>query len=238
MAGDAGANFGWSFAMLRLVIGNKNYSSWSMRPWLAMQVAGIAFDEVLIPLYDGDYKAAILRHSPTGKVPCLIDGDLRVWESLAILEHLAERFPDRGLWPADGAARAEARSVAAEMHAGFSAVRRLLPMNLARPIAPRALTSEAAANVTRVLAIWRSCRERFGAGGPFLFGAFSAADAMFAPVVTRFRTYDVAVDEDAAAYMAAVESLPAFKAWKAAALKEPWVIEASEVDWPEVKRMS
>jgi glutathione S-transferase len=224
--------------MLRLVIGNRNYSSWSMRPWLAMKVTGIAFEETLIPLYEGDYKAAILHHSPTGKVPCLIDGEARVWESLAILEHLAERFPDRGLWPADLAARAEARAVSAEMHAGFSALRRLLPMNLARPIERLALTPEATANVARILTIWRACRGRFGAGGPYLFGAFSAADAMFAPVVTRFRTYDVAVDEDAATYMAAVESLPAFKAWKAAALKEPWVIEASEVDWPEVKRMS
>ncbi|NJL08592.1 MAG: glutathione S-transferase family protein [Methylacidiphilales bacterium] len=224
--------------MLRLVIGNKNYSSWSMRPWMAMTVAAIPFEEVLIPLYEGDYKAAILRHSPTGKVPCLIDGDIRVWESLAILEHLAERFPAARLWPADPAARAEARAVSAEMHAGFSALRRLLPMNLWRPIERRALTPEAAANVERLLAIWRDCRARFGAGGPFLFGAFSAADAMFAPVVTRFRTYDVPVDGEAAAYMAAVESLPAFKTWKAQALKEPWVIEASEIDWPEVKRMS
>jgi glutathione S-transferase len=224
--------------MLRLVIGNKNYSSWSMRPWLAMKVAGIPFEETLIPLYEGDSKAAILRLSPTGKVPCLIDGEARVWESLAILEHLAERFPDARLWPADLAARAEARAVSAEMHAGFSALRRLLPMNMWRPIERRALTPDAAANVARILSLWHECRARFGADGPFLFGAFSVADAMFAPVVTRFRTYDVAVDEAALAYMAAVESLPAFKAWKAAALKEPWVIEASEVDWPEVKRVS
>jgi glutathione S-transferase len=224
--------------MLRLVIGNKNYSSWSMRPWLAMTVAGIPFEETVVPLDQPDTRAEIARHSPSGKVPCLIDGGIQVWESLAILEYLAERFPERALWPADSAARAAARSVSAEMHAGFSALRKLLPMNLWRPIESRALTPEAAANVERLLAIWRDCRDRFGAGGPFLFGPFSIADAMFAPVVTRFRTYDVAVDETAARYMEAVESLPAFKAWKAQALKETWVVSRSEIDWPEVKRMS
>lgn len=222
--------------MPTLVIANKNYSSWSLRPWLAMQVFGIAFDEVVIPLGQPDTAERIREWSPSGKLPCLVDGEVRVWESLAILEYLAESR--HYLWPEDVAARAHARAVASEMHAGFRALRLHLPMNLWRPIAVRPLTPEAAADVARVTALWRTARERFGAGGPFLFGRFTAADAMFAPVVTRFRTYDVPVDEVSAAYMVAVESLPAFQAWKAAALKEPWVIPHDEVDWPQVRKVS
>src|SRR4051794_35987064 len=176
-----------------LVIGNKNYSSWSLRPWIAMKVCGIGFDETVIPLYEPASRERILEVSPTGKVPALIDGDIRVWESLAILDYLAERHPGAGLWPKDQAARAHARSVAAEMHAGFAALRRHCPMNMRRPVKARELTAEAAADVARIDHLWTQCRTRFGAGGPFLFGAFGAADAMFAPVVSRLHTYDIGV---------------------------------------------
>ena len=178
---------------LKLTIGNKNYSSWSFRPWIAMKVAGIAFEEEVISLNAPDFKARVGKLSGTGKVPALTDGDVQVWESLAILEYLAEKFPAAGLWPADPAARAHARAIAAEMHAGFVPLRRLLPMNMWRPVKPLALTPEAEANVRRIEAMWTDCRNRYGKGGAFLFGAFGAADAMYAPVVSRFHTYAVEV---------------------------------------------
>ena len=219
---------------LTLVIGNKNYSSWSLRPWITMKAAGIPFEERLIPLYDGDYKQRLLEISPGGKVPILIDGDIRVWESLAILEHLAERFPDAGLWPKDPGARAHARAISAEMHAGFVPLRSECPMNLWRPVIPRAISPEALANVARIDAMWTECRSRFGAGGQFLFGPFSAADAMYAPVVTRLATYDLPVGDVARSYMAAVMASPAFVEWKAAGVKEPWILAEDEPDWPTV----
>jgi glutathione S-transferase len=222
---------------LHLVIGNKNYSSWSMRPWIALQVARIAFDETVIPIYRTDSKKKLLAYSPAGRVPILLDGEVRVWESLAILEYLADRFPDAGLWPEPPAARAHARAIASEMHAGFLPLRRHLPMNIWRPVQKRHLTSEAAANVRRIDAMWSDCRARFGQGGPFLFGAFSAADAMYAPVVSRFHTYAVDVSRPARAYMDAVMALPAWKEWTAAALNEEWVLEGCEVDWPQVRRL-
>jgi glutathione S-transferase len=221
---------------LKLIIGNKNYSSWSFRPWIAMKVAGIAFEETVISLDAGDFKAVVGPVSGTGKVPVLIDGDVRVWESLAILEYLAEKFPAAGLWPADTAARAYARVIANEMHAGFLPLRKLLPMNMWRPVIKRELTPEAAANVARIEAIWNDGRTRFGQGGPFLFGRFGAADAMYAPVVARLHTYAVAVAVGAGtrAYMDAVMALPAWREWHAAAVKEPWVLAEDEVDWPTV----
>jgi glutathione S-transferase len=222
---------------LHLVIGNKNYSSWSMRPWIGMKAAGVSFDETVISLDAADFKPRLAKLSGTGKVPVLIDGDTHVWESLAILEYVAEKFPDAGLWPGDAAARAHARAISHEMHAGFLPLRRHLPMCMWRPVAPRHLTSEAAANVKRIDAMWSDCRARFGAGGPFLFGKFSAADAMYAPVVSRFHTYGVEVGTAARAYIDAVMALPAWNAWVAAALKEEWVLADDEVDWPEVKRM-
>src|SRR5882672_9185327 len=175
---------------LTLVIGNKNYSSWSFRPWIAMEVAGIPFEEEVISLDAKDFKARVTRISGTGKVPALADdqgrdGQVQVWESLAILEYLAEKFPNARLWPADPAARAHARAVAAEMHAGFVPLRRLLPMNMWRPVQRREPTPEAQPNVRRIEAMWTDCRTRYGAAGPFLFGAFGAADAMYAPVVSR-----------------------------------------------------
>jgi glutathione S-transferase len=222
---------------LHLVIGNKNYSSWSMRPWIAMRVLGIPFDETVLPLFTPQFKARLAEISGTGKVPALIDGDVHVWESLAILEYLAEKFPAAGLWPADSAARAHARAISNEMHAGFQPLRKHLPMCMWRPVETRHLTSEVAVNVKRIDAMWSDARARFGAGGPFLFGKFGAADAMYAPVVSRFHTYAVDVSAPARAYMDAVRALPAWKEWETAALKEEWVLAEDEPDWPEVKRV-
>ena len=222
---------------IHLIIGNKNYSSWSFRPWIAMKVAGIAFTEEVISLSDPDFKARVSKLSGTGKVPAIADGAVHVWESLAILEHLAERFADAGLWPADPAARAHARSIAAEMHAGFVPLRRHCPMNVWRPVKPLELPDDVQANVRRIDAMWANCRARFGNGGPFLFGPFGAADAMYAPVVSRFFTYDVPVGPVSQAYMAAVMALPAWAEWRQAALLEPWVLPEDEVDWPTVLRV-
>jgi glutathione S-transferase len=222
---------------LKLLIGNKNYSSWSMRPWIAMKVAGIPFEEEVISLDAPDFKPRVRAISGTGKVPALADGDVHVWESLAILDYLAEKFPAAGLWPTDPKARAYARAIAAEMHAGFVPLRRHCPMNVWRPVRPRELTPEAAADVRRIESIWTDCRTRYGAGGPFLFGRFGAADAMYAPVVSRFHTYAVAVGPAARDYVEAVMALPAWAEWRAAAIKEPWLLPVNEVDWPTVLRV-
>ena len=222
---------------LTLVIGNKNYSSWSFRPWIAMKVAGIAFDEVVISLDAPDFKSRVSKIAGTGKVPALDDNGIHVWESLAILEYLAERFPDARLWPADAAARAHARAISSEMHAGFLPLRRVCPMNMWRPVKKRELNDEAVANVRRIDPMWADCRARYGSGGPFLFGGFTAADAMYAPVVARFHTYDVGVGALARAYMDAMRALPAWREWETAALKEPWVLAEDEVDWPQVLKV-
>jgi glutathione S-transferase len=222
---------------LKLIIGNKNYSTWSLRPWIAMKVAGIPFEEQVISLDAKDFKQRVSKISGTGKVPALADGEVPVWESLAILEYLAEKFPAAHLWPADPAARAQARAIAAEMHAGFVPLRRHLPMNMWRPVSRRDLTPEVQSNVRRIDAMWTDCRTRYGAGGAFLFGAFGAADAMYAPVVSRFRTYAVEIGAVARAYMDAVMALPAWGEWRAAALAETWVLPEDEVDWPTVPRV-
>jgi glutathione S-transferase len=214
---------------LKLVIGNKNYSSWSMRPWLALRANDIAFEEVFIPLYTGEAdKQRILDVTPSGKVPALVDGDITVWDSLAIIEYAAERFPEARLWPEDRAARAHARSISAEMHSGFMALRNECGMNLHRPIGAIALSADARANIARVQEIWIECRQRYGRSGPFLFGAFSGADAMFAPVVHRFRTYAIELAPEAADYMKAIMALPAFREWTEAGLAETIVIEKFE----------
>jgi glutathione S-transferase len=222
--------------MLRLVVGNKNYSSWSLRPWLAMKVAGIAFEETLIPLDAPDFKARLAVFGGAGRVPLLVDGEIRVWESLAILEYLAEKFPAAGLWPKDDAARAHARAIASEMHSGFSSLRSQLPMNIARRVISRPLDAGAAADVARIQSIWSGSRKLFGANGPFLFGAFGAADAMYAPVVSRFHTYAVELGQAARDYMTAIMALQAWKEWRAAARQETSVLPHDEVDWPEVER--
>jgi glutathione S-transferase len=211
-------------AAFTLVVGNKNYSSWSLRPWLAMRHAGIAFNEVVIPLYQQGSKAALLAYSPAGRVPVLVHGDRAIWDSLAILEYLAETVPDAALWPQDPAARALARCVSAEMHAGFAALRAGLSMNLREHLPGRRRSDAVAADIARVTAIWRDCRARFGEAGPFLFGRFSIADAMYAPVATRFRTYAVELDPVSRTYADTILALPAFLEWQAAAREEPWVI--------------
>jgi len=213
-------------ADLVIVIGNKNYSSWSLRPWLALKATGAPFGEVMVGLRQPETKARILAHSPAGKVPVLKHGDLLVWESLAICEYLAEAFPAAGLWPADPRARAVARAVATEMHAGFAGLRRDLPMDIHRMSrTPGVAAEDAKADIARVQQIWQDCRGRFGAGdgeagGPYLFGRFSIADCMYAPVATRFRTYNVALDPVSAAYVDAIYADPAMREWIAAARGE------------------
>ena len=200
---------------MQLVIGNKNYSSWSLRPWLAMKVAGIAFSEHRIALYGPEAKEKILAFSPAGKVPCLIDGDTRVWDSLAICEYLAER--QANLWPADPAARALARSISAEMHSGFQNLRAHMSMNVRRSYPGKGRTPETLADIARITAMWTDCRAQYAKNGPYLFGRFSIADAMYAPVVLRFRTYEVELPQDCRAYADAILALPAIADWIAAA---------------------
>jgi glutathione S-transferase len=214
---------------LKLVIGNKNYSSWSMRPWLALRANDIPFEEVFVPLYTGEAdKQRLLSFTPSGKVPVLIDGDVTIWDSLAIIEYLAERFPEKRLWPQDPASRAHARSISAEMHSGFVALRNECGMNLHRPVRAISLSADARANIARIAQIWIACRERYGKLGPYLFGAFGGADAMFAPVVHRFRTYAIEVAPEVQAYMDTMMSLPAFAEWTRAGLAETLVIERLE----------
>ena len=214
---------------MKLVIGNKNYSSWSLRPWLLLEHFAIPYEEILIPLYRPDSPAAILRHSPSGHVPVLIDGDVTVWDSLAICEYVAELPAARGAWPADGPRRAHARSVAAEMHSGFGALRHSMPMNVRGRDRRVPRTDELAADVARVQQIWRSCREAAAGDGPWLFGGFTIADAMFGPVAHRFRTYGVACEGLVAAYLETLLDHPAMRRWEAAASVETEVIESSEV---------
>ena len=215
---------------LTLVIGNKNYSSWSMRPWLALRAIDNPFEEVVIPLYTDNPadKQRILSFSRSGKVPSLVDGDITVWDSLSIIEYAAERFPQARLWPEDRAMRAHARSISAEMHSGFMPLRNECGMNLHRPIGAIALSADAKANIARIEEIWRDCRQRYGSRGPFLFGEFTGADAMYAPVVHRFRTYAIEVGAEAKAYMGTMMALPAFREWTEAGLAETLRIEKFE----------
>jgi glutathione S-transferase len=216
---------------LKLVIGNKNYSSWSMRPWVALKAAGIAFEEIQIPLYTGAAdKQRILDVTPAGKVPALVDGDITVWDSLAIVEYVAERFPDARLWPEDRAGRAHARSVSAEMHSGFAALRNECGMNLHRPVGAKPLSENARADIARIQQIWSDCRARYGKTGPYLFGAFTAVDAMYAPVVHRFRTYAIDVTPPVRDYMAAMNAQSAFVQWTEAGLAETLLIDRFETD--------
>ncbi len=199
---------------LTLVVGDKNLSSWSMRPYLALKHVGVPFKEVVIILDQPDTAARIATHSPTGRVPVLLDGDVRVWDSLAIIEYLAERFPEAHLWPEGRAARALARSVCAEMHSGFPALRSNMSMNVTarRPLAE--IPAPVQKEVSRIEDLFRTCRSAHGAGGPFLFGAFSAADCFFAPVVVgRFVPYAARVDADTRTYMDAVIAHPVIAQW-------------------------
>jgi glutathione S-transferase len=212
---------------LRLILGNKNYSSWSFRPWLALKVAGIPFEETVLPIYIPGAREKILEFSPSGKVPVLIDGAVHVWESLAIIEYAAEKFSGAGLWPQQREVRARARAVANEMHGGFLPLRRACPMNMRRQPSAIELSADVLANVARIDEIWTDCRARYR--GPFLFGAFGTADAMFAPVVSRFHAYAVPVGPIARAHMDAVMALPAWAEWQAAALEEGWVLPEYEI---------
>jgi glutathione S-transferase len=215
-------------ALPTLVIGNKVYSSWSLRPWLLMKHAGIDFQEVRIPLYGPDSKARIEAYSKAGKVPILLDGTLRVWDSLAICETIAERAPERAGWPRDPAARALARSVSAELHSGFVALRSELCFNAREDRTGVAPSEAARAEIARVVSIFEECRGRYGSGGPWLFGAFSPADAMWAPVALRFLTYGIELVPVAAAYAAAVRAHPAVEEWIRDARSEREVLEKFE----------
>ena len=219
---------GWSISAryrqmdpITLVIGNKNYSSWSLRPWLVMKLAGIPFTELRIPLYHTpDWREQVRKHSPSGLVPALRHGALRIWDSLAICEYLAERFPEKHLWPADIAARAEARAVSAEMHSGFQALRHGMFTNIRRRMPKHGHTPEVTADIERVTRIWNDCRQRYKAGGPFMFGRFSIADAMYAPVALRFQTYAITPSDTSHEYMHLLLGLPAMQEWIAAAHAE------------------
>ncbi len=213
---------------LKLVVANKAYSSWSLRPWILLAHFKIPFEDVTIPLDQPDTRKRILVHSPNGKCPSLHDGPISVWESLAIVDYVAEKYPDKPIWPKPKAARALARSLSAEMHASFQALRNHCPTNFRRPVKKRELTSEVEADVARIEAAWAGARKEFGKAGPFLFGRFSAADAMFAPVVNRFHVYDVPVKRATRGYMDAIMELPAWKAWINDAEAEPWRIEHYE----------
>lgn len=211
---------------LVLHIGNKNYSSWSFRPWIALEAAGIPFTEHLVPFDFPAGNPAFRDLSPTGRVPVLHHGDVRVWESLAIIEYVADLFPGAGLWPRDIARRATARAISMEMLSGFRALRGACPMNIRRPRREIDLPDGVADDVARITAIWKKALAR--SGGPFLFGAFSAADAMYAPVVNRFGTYGLTADETALAYMERMKAHPAWRKWEAAARAEPWVVPEDE----------
>ena len=213
-------------AQYTLVIGNKAYSSWSMRPWLAMKQAGLAFDEVRIALYENAHDAKIRQYSSAGKVPVLIDGAITVWDSLAICEYRAERHPAARLWPHDAVARAHARAISAEMHAGFVPLRSNMGMNVRRSFPGVGMTPEVARDIARIEQIWGDCLQR--SGGPFLFGAFGIADAMYAPVVTRFKTYGVTLKADAQGYADRILALPAVREWYVAAQAETEVLPQFE----------
>ncbi len=213
--------------MLTLVIGNKNYSSWSLRPWLLLKVSGLPFEEIRIPLYQPQSSEQILAYSPSGKVPVLLDGDHKVWDSLAIGEYLAERFPEKHLWPGEPMARAQARSISAEMHSGFSHLRTHMCMNCRRRFPGRGRTPEVRWEIARITEIWEDCRARYREG-PFLFGEFSIADAMYAPVVLRFQTYAVTLSPLASSYAQEILALPAIQEWLASAGAESETIPEFE----------
>ncbi len=211
---------------LTLVIGNKNYSSWSLRGWLAMALTEAPFEELRIPLYAADSHRRLLVHSPTAKVPVLeTEADGAIWDSLAIAEYLAERFPEAHLWPFGQAARAHARAICAEMHSGFVALRSHMPMDMKRNQALDGIPEEAAEDIRRICAIWSDCRRRFGQDGPYLFGHASIADAFYAPVASRLRSYAVELPAEAAAYVDTIYRWPAFQRWYQAALQETEIIE-------------
>jgi glutathione S-transferase len=216
-------------ARLKLIIGNKAYSSWSLRPWMVMREFAITFEEEVIPLYCEDSKAKLLAYSSAGKVPTLIDHGLRVWDSLAIVEYLAELHPGLPIWPRASVARAHARALAAEMHSSFAALRKECPTNFRRQTKPVCLSEAASADLSRIDAAWREARARSAQSGPFLFGAFSAVDAMFAPVVNRVEAYGLHVSPEARSFMEAVKNLASWKDWHVGAQREEWTLPQFEL---------
>lgn len=213
---------------MKLIIGNTNYSSWSVRPWLVLTHFGIPFEEVLAPLSGEGWKKNLQQVSPTGRVPVLIDGALVIPETIAIIEYLAEAHPDLAIWPSERGRRALARAAASEMHAGFSALRGSAPMNLRAHLPGRVSRDQVADDLKRIESLWGDLLDQHG--GPYLFGGFSAADAMFAPVASRIRTYDLPVSDTGASYVEAIYALPAFQQLLAKAAAEPWTVQRDEID--------
>jgi glutathione S-transferase len=213
---------------MKLIFANRNYSSWSMRAWLVLRHFGIAFQEELVLLSGDGWREALRAKSPSGRVPVLVDGDLVIPETLAIIEYLAETFADKAIWPRDKADRALARAASSEMHAGFAALRNLAPMNLRASHPGKVDADLVADDLRRIGALWAELLDH--SGGPYLFGDFSAADAMYAPVATRIRTYDLPATDHAQRYVEAIYALPAFQEWYVAAAAEPWVVEDDEID--------
>ena len=198
---------------LEIVIGTKAWSSWSLRPWLALKATGQKFKETLVPLRASNTSTRIRRYTPSGRVPVLKHGKLVIWESLAICEYIAENFPKAGLWPKDKAARAMARALSSEMHSGFAALRQAMPMDINARHATPELSDAVKGDIARITQMWKDCRKKFGKGGAFLFGKFSVADCMYAPVATRFVTYGVKLDKTSADYVKAIMALPAMQEW-------------------------
>ena len=213
---------------LTLIIGNKNYSSWSLRPWLLLKHFDIPFEEIRITLYSAESEDALRTLSPSGLVPTLIHGDLKIWDSLAICEYIQELFPSLAMWPLDREARGVARSVSCEMHSGFSAIRNHMPMNCKISFPGKGLNTESESEIARVQKIWRECRTKYGKKGPMLFGGFTIADAMFAPLALRFNTYKVGLDDISEDYVTAILELPELKEWVAAACLESEVLAKFE----------
>jgi glutathione S-transferase len=213
---------------MKLIVGNQNYSSWSARPWLVLTHFGIPFELEVTPLSGPGWRENLRAKSPTARVPVLVDGSLAVPETTAIIEYIAEKYPEHPVWPAGREARALARAAAAEMHAGFTELRGAAPMNLRASLPGRVPHAAVAADLARLEALWSGLLDRFG--GPYLFGPFTAADAMFAPVAGRIRTYDLPVSDTGATYVEAIYALPAFQALLAAAVAEPWTVERDEID--------
>lgn len=216
-------------SQMTLVIGNKNYCSWPLKPWLAMKQFGIEFNEVRIPICTPDSERQIRQYSPTGKRPVLIEEELVIWDSLAICEYLVERFPNRQWWPPDLKIRAVARSICAEMHSGFSHLRQQMPLNCRAKLPGKGMTPAVQKDIDRIAEIWRNCRQKFGGSGPMLFGEFTIADAMFSSEVLRFNTYDVRLDSESQDYVEAVLALPSIRAWLEAAQSEVEVVPQFEL---------
>jgi glutathione S-transferase len=215
--------------MYQLVIGNKNYSSWSLRPWLAMRVAHIDFEEVNVPLYTELGKAEIRNLSAAGKVPILIANDQTIWDTLAIVEYLSEQHPEKALWPLANDCRAIARSVVCEMHASFFEIRNQLPMNCRVTTTFNSISDELQKDIDRVLQIWQDCRDQYGNQGDFLFGNFSIADAFYAPVVLRFNTYNIPVNDNAQQYMQTILELPEIQEWIESSKQDPTIVDDYEL---------